>query len=319
MERWFKYLRNLVMVLLFEPLQVLCDYRKLWEEEVLPGLVANDSTATLCRMGTIFLYTLAYDWKDSDRRPAALLLLSVALFCALQFICANKATRAYKPYRWFFVLALRVATTFGCGNTVHFVVVPAKGWYTYAKDFLMASGLAMACLTSFIHREMFCISIVFSIFQVYVLWQHSEEVCENGLLASNFGIQLTRRLFNILENVIGAVSGVVWTQEPSSAQSPSVQQFSEGDLKSCVCMMQTLQGIFGIILPNVVVYLSDKYALEVSEIRQRHQGDGRDRELQNAVGYSALATTLSIGYEALRIVLITGVWLLGVMRLVYSV
>lgn len=295
-------------------------YRSFWCEEVLPGLLEFDAAAAVWRVVVIILYLFIYDLSDERRNPA-ILLVFLCTVCTLQFLLSVKRLDVYSRWRGLLVVALRLTTCFGCGNTMHFVTTGTKDAYSFFKNLTMASGVVVAAQANFIHREMFQLSCVFGLIQVLVLWTHSEEVCREGLLATDYGVDLTRKAFGFVKDIIYGASGGLWLG--NNVRKPEVEAtdpalVASHDLRSCVCLLQTLQMLFGFFFPSIIIYLYEQQAMETWRMRSHrsllHQGMPRGASWANTLRMYG-----TIFYDTARYLLLAGVWTWAGMCMIHGV
>lgn len=255
---------------------------------------------------------MMYDWSSPSKRPAASLMFAITLLCTFQLLFNLQARRVYGRFRWVPVLCLRLATVVGCGNVMHLVATPTVNVFTFLKNLLMSSGVVVAFLTSFLHREMFHVSWAFSLIQVVVLWQHTPEVCEVGLLTSKYGTQMVQGAVWLLQSLLRLVASMVCLGD-HSAKVMIEQPGSPSDMAACVWLLQMLQGIFGLLLPHIILFFMEWPLVNNFNWGQNHDygiqhQDQEEEEDEEAVGGFPVDV-----YQWLQLGVLGGSWVVAAM------
>lgn len=247
---------------------------------MLPVLVAADPwVVALKAMLQVAFYTVV-TWKS----PGSCLMmwlsgmdlgLSLGLL-VVRFFGPRRHPMLYAKWRWVIILTNRMMSCLATGSVAHCLVEPAHSFYSFLKNLLVASGI-LSGVGVFFDQEMIHLSCLCSTIHAAVLWRHAEELCRQGLVATEYGAVATRVVSFSLDTVATVVINLVDPEQRSSQVELRVVPDLTQELPLCMCTVRTLTIVLVAVLPNAMLYSYETGTMDRALQRWVAQpGAGRD-------------------------------------------
>lgn len=248
--------------MLFNWVDALKWKRAIWVREIQPGLVAADPSVSLVRISVYLVAAAMFNWSCSWWWLAALESILAMLLSVIRYYYSRYRPNSYVRWRWLLILGLSLDMALGAGNTLQCIVAPPSSISSFLKTLLMASGVVVSAQALVLDREMFYLSCPCSGLLVALLCWNSEVLCSRGLLASDYGRSMTRRVFYFTGMVANFIANCVGPYESGPLLSVPGPPAPSEDLPSCLCLARTLLLTFGFLLPNTLLYLYEHQAIQ---------------------------------------------------------
>lgn len=299
--------------------------RSIWLREIQPGLVAVDPSIALWSIVLTIGSTAFVDWW---RTRVLLPLIGVVALSSVRYYYSRRHPAEYGHWRWLLVLGLRMFAVVGAGNTMCLLAVPPQSVVGYMKNLLLASGMVVCALLNMWDREMVVLSCPCSLALVSMLCYRANNVCEQGLLVNEYGIQVTRTLFRVMGQGFHLVANLLRPFENDPLLAIPEEHDGAKDVPSCLCLLRTLLVTLSFLLPNSLAYLYERRDLQ-ERMRAIPEDDPHEQNPQGAEnepggvgpdqGAGFLWQHLHLVVTAGGFTLMAGLWVWAVLRLLHHV
>lgn len=245
--------------------------RSIWLSEMHPQLLAVDQSMALGRIALCFMSVALCSWSHQQSMVEILALVGVLFLSVFRYYCCRYQPAAYMHWRWLLLMGQSLLTAFEVGHSLPTIATPAEDLYHYTKNLIFASGILITLQSCVLDREMFIVSCPCSFLLVFVSSYHTEGICKNGLLATAYGVSVTRSMFQGFGQTIHVVANLMRPFEDDPLLAVPREVDDTRDLSSCLCLVHTLLVTFGLLLPNALLYLYDQRVIELAALRRAHQ------------------------------------------------
>lgn len=233
----------------------LCFHRAIWVREVQPGLVVADPWVALIRLALCSLTLVFFNWSCPWAKFSAVTLIVTLGLSLVRYYYSQRDPVSYSRLRWLLILELWLTTALGAGNGFHCFATPSDSTVGFLKNLLLASGIAAGAQAGLLDREMFAITCIGQGALVLLLCSHAEEVCQQGLLATQYSTAMTRKLIRAVAMVGWFSANIIHPYETSPLIMVPDLSESDKDGPFCVCVVRTLLVTFSFILPSMLMYM----------------------------------------------------------------
>lgn len=310
----------------FEWIHDLRQKRSTWVRDIQPQLVAADQSVALGRIGLCLAAILFLEWS-SRHAASALTLSAVLMVSVIRYYAARHQPVVYAHWRWLLFLVQSALKALAVGNVMYFLATPSKDVFGYCKNVLLASGMVVSIHSGLVDKEMFLLSCPCDLLLLAALYHHSDKVCEKGLVANEYGLAMTQRLFDTVGYMAQLVANVARPFESDPALSGPWPNDPGKHGPACTCVLRTLLVALGFILPNSLLYLYEEYALELRRRQRRQvaavhpQPGGAGPVALPLRGLLAVLSWvhLRLCFGAMVVTVVGGSWVWLVLRLIHNV